>query len=90
MLGSMVIMKIVLMVLLLYFLLNCLIIKRNSRVIDTMHKMGSEKLGWNVPKLIVFLVFLFCAVFIFGVKKIDYSEQLELEKKINEVMEEKK
>lgn len=83
-------MKIVLMVLLLYFLLNYLIIKRDSRAIDTMHKMGFEKLGWNVPKLVVFLVLLFGAVFVFGVKKIDYSEQLELEKKINEVMEEKK
>lgn len=68
--------------------LNCMVIKRNAVVLDTMHKMGSEKLGYNVPKVILFLVLLTYAVFIFGIKKIDYSEQSELERKINEVIEE--
>lgn len=81
-------MKIVLIVLSLYLILNCVIIKRNTVVIDALYEMSSGKLGYNVPKVILFLVLLTYAVFIFGIKKIDYSEQSELERKVNEVIEE--
>ena len=80
-------MKILLIVLLMYLLLNSMIIKRHSSVLDIMYEVGAERLGWAFPKLLVFFVLLFSAVFIFGFRKSRYTDEEELRAKIYELAE---
>lgn len=80
--------KIILVILLLYLLLNSVIVRKNANAIDAVYKAGCKNLGWSFPKCIVFIVFLFSAIFIFGFKNLDYGSSNELDNKVNEVIRE--
>lgn len=80
--------KIILVLILLYILLNCYVIGKNADVLDAVYQLASEKLGWSVPKIIIFIAFAFCAVFIFGLKRKNFGNSRELSATIEEVIKE--
>lgn len=80
--------KVLLIVMLIYLLLNSIIVYRNFNAIDAVYKAGCENLGWRFPRWIVFLAFLFSAIFMFGFKNLDYGNSKELEGRVMEVVRE--
>lgn len=80
--------KIILILILLYILINCYVISKNADLINIVYELTSEKLGWSIPKVIVFVGFAFCAIFIFGLKRKNFGNSKELSDTIEEVIKE--
>ncbi|WP_304428032.1 hypothetical protein [uncultured Clostridium sp.] len=74
-------------ILLTYIIINLIVIKRNEGALDLIRKYAVKELGWVIPEWLMFLLLLFCAVFLFGFKKIEKNEN-EMNNLIKEIMEE--
>lgn len=78
-------MKVLLIIVCLYILLNAVIVFRNAKEIDIIYDICFEELNWKTPRSIMFLTLLTSAVFIFGFKKFKYVSKQSIKESIRTI-----
>ena len=83
-------MKIVLLIVSIYLLINATIILVNLKELDKLYNVSIKRLGYDVPEFVMYGMLLFAGVFVIGFKKFGAGFDSALEEAVSEKLNEEK